>query len=280
MRYAGAAHLLLRTDHYTEGVVVDPDGTIYFSMTSVGTISRLVPGDASATVWAHVPAANGHRIDGSGTHIVMSSVGAVVLLETSGRVSKVVATQVQGRWLTYPNDLTLDPYRGGFYLTDSGYKTTPQGIPAEPQGRVYRVDAHGGVGQVADGIAYSNGIACAPDGNRLYVGESSASRIWSYAIRGDGSLGERELFADIPLVPGLTTVPDGITIGPDARLYIAHYGAREVLAYAPDGKLVERIDAGNAAVSHVDFAPDGRTMYVSGGIEDESGPGAIFAVAR
>jgi sugar lactone lactonase YvrE len=269
-----APRLLLRTDHYTEGVVVDQDGTIYFSMTSIGTISRFVAGDKSASVWSHVPAANGHRIDRSGTHIVMSSVGAVVLLETSGRVTQVVATKVDGRWLTYPNDVTLDPHRGGFYVTDSGYKATPQEIPAEPQGRVYRVDAHGGVSQVADGIA------CSPDGNRLYVGESSASRIWSYEVRGDGSLGGRDLFAEIPLVPGITTVPDGITIGPDERLYIAHYGAREVLVYALDGTFVESIDAGNATVSHVDFAPDGRTMYVSGGIEGESGPGAIFAVAR
>jgi gluconolactonase len=272
--------LLLRTDHYTEGVVVDADGTIYFSMTSVGTISRFVPGDESATVWAHVPAANGHQIASSGTHIAMSSVGAVVLLDATGRSSKVVATQVEGRWLTYPNDLTLDRHRGGFYVTDSGYKTTPLGIPPEPQGRVYRVDAHGDMRQVADGIAYSNGIALAPDGSRLYVGESSASRIWSYAVLDDGSLGERTLFTDIPLVPDTTTVPDGITIGPDERLYIAHYGAREVLVYALDGTLAERLDAGNRTTSHVDFAPDGRTMYVSGGIEGESGPGGIFAVAR
>ena len=271
--------LLLRTDHYTEGVVVDPEGTIFFSMTSVGTISRFDPHRGAAEVWAHVPGANGHAIDASGTHIVMSSVGAVVSLDANGRVSKVIATQVDGRWLTYPNDVSLDTHRGGFYLTDSGYKTTPQAIPEDPQGRVYRVAAEGRVSQVADGLAYANGVALSGDGRLLYVGESSAKRIWTYPVRSDGSLDEPALFADVSSVPMMNTMPDGITVGPDSRLYVAHYGAREVLVYDPDGTLAARLDAGNTTTSHVAFTPDGRTMYVSGGIDAESGPGALFAVA-
>ncbi len=271
--------LLLSTEHYTEGIVVDSDGAVFFSMTSAGTISRFEPGEAVAAVWAHVPAPNGHAIVRDGTHIVMSSVGSLLALDASGRTTAVIASRVAGRWLTYPNDLTLDPQRGGFYVTDSGYKETPATMPPDPQGRVYRVDPDGGVRQVADGIAYSNGIALSPDGNRLYVGESVASRIWSYAVLPHGSVGARTLLAETPQVPGETTVPDGITVGPDGRLYVAHYGARAVLVYEPDGRLVRRLDAGNKTTSHVAFAPDGRTLYVSGGIEAESGPGAIFAIA-
>ena len=270
--------LLLRTDHYTEGVVVDPEGTVFFSMTSVGTISRYDPGTDSAVVWAHVPAANGHAICADGTHVVMSSVGAILCLDASGRATTVVASSVDGRWLTYPNDVVLDPYRGGFYVTDSGYKTTPKTMPPHPQGRVYRAEPDGRVHQVADGIAYSNGIALSPDGKRLYVGESVASRIWSYAVLDDGTLGARALLAETPTTPGETSVPDGITLGPESRLYVAHYGAREVLVYESDGALAQRLDAGNRATSHVAFAPDGRTLYVSGGIESEAGAGAIFAI--
>jgi sugar lactone lactonase YvrE len=75
------------------------------------------------------------------------------------------------------------------------------------------------------------------------------------------------------------SVPDGFVIGPDGRLFVAHYGAREILVYAPDGTLVDRLAAGNRTTSHAAFSPDERTLYVSGGIEDESGPGAIFAIA-
>ena len=271
--------MLVRTDHYTEGVVVDADGAIFFSMTRTGAISTFRPGDRAAVVWAYVPAANGHKIDADGAHVVASSAGSIVTLDAGGRTSGVVAVQVDGRWLTYPNDLTLDPARGGFYATDSGYKTTPKTTPADPQGRVYRADGGGAVREVANGLAYANGIALAPDGRSLYVGESVTGRIWTYAVRDDGSLGERSLFAEVPSDARASIVPDGITIGPDARVYVAHYGAREVLAYDRDGRPAERFDAGNRATSHVAFAPNGRTMYVSGGVEDEAGAGAIFAVS-
>ena len=76
---------LLHADHYTEGVVVDPDGVLYFSMTEVSTISRFDPRSGAAAVWAHVPAANGHAIAHRRNAFVMSSAGAVVILDASGR---------------------------------------------------------------------------------------------------------------------------------------------------------------------------------------------------
>lgn len=271
--------LLHRTERYSEGVVVDPDGTVFFSMTALGTISRFVPDAGPATVWAHVPDANGHAIAADGAHIVMSSTGSVLRLDPSGRVTNVVASRVDGRWLTYPNDVALDPHRGGFYITDSGYKATPSGLPPDPQGRLYRFDSDDCVRQVAAGIAYANGIALSPDGSRLYVSESVTRRLWWHAVTDDGTLGPRSPFADLPESPGETSVPDGITVSAEGRLFVAVHGAREVLVYEPDGTLAQRLDAGNKATSHVAFSPDGRTLYVSGGIEDEAGAGGIFALA-
>ncbi|MBC5799896.1 MAG: SMP-30/gluconolactonase/LRE family protein [Candidatus Eremiobacteraeota bacterium] len=272
------ARLLLRTERYTEGVVVDRDGTIFFSMTNLGTISRYAPGAEAAEVWAHVPDSNGHKIDADGTHVVMSSTGAILRLDASGRVCDVVASRVEGRWLTYPNDVWLDPQRGGFYITDSGYKSTPKTMPSDPQGRVYRVEPDGTVRQVADGIAYSNGVALSRDGATLYVSESTARRLWAYRVHDNGDLGERMLLADVP-AGNEDTVPDGLTVGPGDRLYLANHGDREILVYAPHGTLERRLDAGNKAASHVAFSPDGGTMYVSGGIDDEQGAGGIFAVS-
>lgn len=269
---------ILRTERYTEGVVVDRDGTVYFSMTALGTISRFRPGETCATVWAHVPAANGHAIASDATHVVMSSVGAVLRLDPSGRTTDVLAAVVEGRWLAYPNDVALDSLRGGSFVTDSGSKTTPKTESQDPQGRVYRIDADGRVRSVADGLAYANGIALSPDGTRLYVGESVTGCLWTYDVGRDGTLGARTLFARTPAVPDVRTVPDGMSVGANGRLYVAHYGAGEVLVYERDGSLVRRLAAGNRTTSHVAFAQDARRMYVSGGIDSESGPGAIFAI--
>ena len=248
-------------------------------MTQPSLISRLEMDEIEATPWAHVPAANGHAIDADGSHIVMSSVGAVVRLDHTGRTIDVIATTVNGTPLVYPNGVTLDRRRGGFYFTDSGYHSMPKSLPKDPQGRIYRVDADGHVRPVADGIAYANGVGLSTDSGRLYMSESITHRIWEYAVLSDGALGPRTLLAETPQDAGADAVPDGITVGPEGRLYIAHYGADEVLVYEPNGALVQRLQAGNNVTSHIAISPDATTIYISGGIESESGPGAIFMTA-
>jgi gluconolactonase len=277
-----APRLILRSACYSEGCVVDADGDLYFSETAASRVwvCSLDDEPPDVRVWSHIPGANGHAIADDGSHIVMSSTGAIVRCDESGRIAKVIATHVDGDLLVYPNDVALDPYRGGFFCTDSGYKETPKQIDGTPQGRIVRVDADDRASVVADGIAYANGIALSPDGRHLFITESTTKRLWTYEVRDDGSLGTRTLLAETPAstcVNGMS-VPDGATIGPDGRLYVAHYGAGELLVYESGGRLAARIPCGNRAVSHVAFGSDGGALYVSGGIESERGEGAIFAV--
>ena len=271
--------LLIRTEHYTEGVLLARDGTLFFSITASGEIMKMHVNDERATVWAHVPAANGHKIDGDGTHIVMASTGSIMRLDETGRAIEIVATTIDDRKLVYPNDITIDTQRGGYYVTDSGYQSMPKSIPADGagEGRIYYVNAGGIPSEVATGIAYANGIALSPDGSHLYAGESMTGILWLYDVEPDGTLGARTLFARTPQ-PGTSTVPDGITVDLHGNVFVAHYGAGEVLRYAPNGALSERVAAGNKATSHVAVSPDGRTLYVSGGIESETGAGAIYVI--
>jgi gluconolactonase len=274
-----APRLVVRSTRYSEGVVVAGE-RLFFSLTRASQIQLcdLSREPRTAEVWAHVPGANGHAIDESGAHIVMSSTGAILRLDESGRIVKVLATEADGAGLIYPNDVALDPFRGGCFCTDSGYTTTPEHIDGTPRGRVVRVDADDRVRVVAGGLAYANGIALAPDGATLYVGESTTRTISRYPVRDDGSLGARALVAVAPELSGTLTVPDGITVASNGRLFVAHYGAGEVLVYEPDGRLVSRLPAGNRATSHVAFDREETTAYVSGGIESEDGEGAIFAI--
>jgi gluconolactonase len=131
--------------------------------------------------------------------------------------------------------------------------------------------------EVAGGIAYANGIALAHDGSLLYVGESLTGILWAYPVKPDGTLGTRSRFAQTPRTEEMS-VPDGITVDERGNVFVAHYGAGEILMYAPSGTLALRIPAGNRATSHVALSSDSRTLYVSGGIESESGAGAIYAI--
>lgn len=61
--------LVLQTDQYTEGIVFDSVGNLYFSQTKAGTITVMAP-DGQVKIWASVAGANGHKIDSEGTHII------------------------------------------------------------------------------------------------------------------------------------------------------------------------------------------------------------------
>jgi sugar lactone lactonase YvrE len=102
--------------------------------------------------------------------------------------------------------------------------------------------------EVAGGIAYANGIALAHDGSLLYVGESLTGILWAYPVKPDGTLGTRSRFAQTPRTEEMS-VPDGITVDERGNVFVAHYGAGEILMYAPSGTLALRIPAGNRATA-------------------------------
>jgi hypothetical protein len=93
-------HLFLNCDHYTEGVVLDAEENLFFSMTGVSEIwiAPTREGAGKPRAWAHAPGANGHAISSDGSHIVMSSTGAFLRLDETGRVVKVVATEIEPSW--------------------------------------------------------------------------------------------------------------------------------------------------------------------------------------
>src|SRR3954469_21790407 len=108
---------VVRTGDYSEGVVVDHAGNLYFSHGKV--ITRLTP-DGVASTWAETGAPNGHKVLADGTHLVCdASRHAVLYLDARGKFLRDASSSSDGHPLRGPNDLTLDP-KGGFYFTDPG----------------------------------------------------------------------------------------------------------------------------------------------------------------
>src|SRR5262245_5935136 len=107
---------VVRTGDYTEGVVVDHEGNLYFSHEKI--VTKVSP-DGGVTTWAETGAPNGHKVLADGTHLICdASRHAVLRLDAAGRELKPAATESDGRPLRGPNDLTLDPTTGGVYFTD------------------------------------------------------------------------------------------------------------------------------------------------------------------
>ena len=98
---------IVRTNDYSEGVVIDHEGNIYFSHEKVITV---VTPEGEDRVWAETGEPNGHKILTDGTHLVCDATHhAVLRLDADGNMLEPASTECEGKPLRGPNDLTLDP---------------------------------------------------------------------------------------------------------------------------------------------------------------------------
>lgn len=260
---------VLRTGDYSEGVVVDHDGNLYFSHGKIVT-KVYASGPKKSDTWAETGSPNGHKILADGSHLICdASKHAVLHLDDEAREMAAASTESDGKPLRGPNDLTLDTPNGGVYFTDPGGSSL-----ASPIGTVHYIDARKVTHTVASGLAFPNGIVIRPGGKELLVGESQKNRILAFPILGPGKLGEPKVLAELPAkVAGqIGNEPDGIALDAEGNLYVAHYGMKQVQVVSPEGKVIRRYDGGNLTTSNVCFAgPKMDTLYVTGGT-----PGALF----
>ena len=82
--------------------------------------------------------------------------------------------------------------------------------------------------------SFTNGLAISPDGDYLYVVETSLPGISRLGIAADGSLSSREVVVDMP-----RTVPDGVAFTDAGRLLISCY--RPDTVYLWDGATLETV---------------------------------------
>lgn len=263
---------VLQSDKYSEGIVLDGQGNLYFSQTKAGTITVITP-EGFTKIWAKVPGANGHKILPNGTHLVAAK-NSVLQLDTDGKFLKVIAKEFNGKPLEYPNDITIDSPAGSFYFTDSGNSN-----PQTSNGAVYYVDSTGKINLVVTGLAFANGIVLTPDRKRLFVSESNKNQILVYDIPSPGKVTSQKVFAQLPVKQGeqIDNKPDGISLDAMGNLYVAHYGMGQVQVLNPEGKLIRRYSTGNLTTSNCAFAgPKLDQLFVTGGIKTEDGYGGIF----
>ncbi len=152
------------------------------------------------------------------------------------------------------NELVVDG-RGNAYVNGGGFDL----MAGEPfaTGGVVLVTADGAVRQVADGLAFPNGMAVTGDNQTLIVGESYARRLTAYEIADDGSLANRRVWAELG-----DGVPDGICIDAEGAVWYADVPNKRCVRVREGGDVLDTVDFDHGGFACALGGPDRQTLYI------------------
>lgn len=259
-----------------------PDG-LWFSDQHGGQIFR-IGADGKTEVMAEIPGGPsglGWASDGT---LLAVSMHEKKLFEVALADPDSGSAQVgQGAVLTVVSD--LGPYHPGLsndmvvdatgrcYIGNIGYdiyggeerRTTVLVLVDPTSGRVQADEEPSGHDRrlvepqvVADDLMVPNGAVITPAGDRMIIAESLAQRLTSFRIAADGSLSDRQVFADL----GEET-PDGICLDSDGGIWFASVHEHQVVRVEEGGTVTGRIaTSGRRAIACMLGGDDRRDLYV------------------
>ena len=151
------------------------------------------------------------------------------------------------------NDIVVDG-RGNAYVNNIGFDF-PDGEFAP--GIVALVTPDGSVRQVADGLAFPNGMAVTPDNGTLIVAESYGQKLTAFDIAADGGLSGRRTWAEVE------DHPDGICLDADGAVWYGDVGSKRCVRVREGGEVLQVIDLDRGCFACVLGGPERRTLYMT-----------------
>ncbi|RUW22053.1 SMP-30/gluconolactonase/LRE family protein [Mesorhizobium sp. M4B.F.Ca.ET.215.01.1.1] len=187
------------------------------------------------------------------------------LLVVSGREGLLLRQEADGTLATHAdlrplskspwNEIVVDG-RGNIYINGGG----PAPAPGEHfgPGTIVLIRPDGTIRQVAENVAFANGMAVTPDNRTLIVAESHANRLTAFDIAEDGSLARRRVWADLG-----GDYPDGICIDAEGCVWYADVPNRHCIRVREGGMKLDRVEADRGCFACMLGGPDGRTLYIA-----------------
>ncbi|TMF88931.1 MAG: SMP-30/gluconolactonase/LRE family protein [Chloroflexi bacterium] len=151
------------------------------------------------------------------------------------------------------NDIVVDG-RGNTYVDNIGFDF-PGGEFAP--GILALVTPDGSARQVADGVAFPNGIVVTPDNSTLILAESYANRLTAFDIAADGTLSNRRLWADLD-----RGVPDGICIDAENAVWYADVPNMRCVRVREGGEVLQTIDLDRGCFACMLGGSDRKTLFI------------------
>ena len=151
------------------------------------------------------------------------------------------------------NDIVVDG-RGNAYIGNIGFD---MGAGEFAPGILALVAQDGSARQVADDVAFPNGMAVTPDNSTLILAESYAGRLTAFDIASDGSLSNRRVWADLG-----DGAPDGICLDAEGAVWYGDVPNKRCVRVREGGEVLETISLDRGCFACMLGGPDGRTLFM------------------
>jgi gluconolactonase len=223
-------HVLEHQLDHPEAVAWGPDGKIYAGG-EAGQVYRIDLREHTCETFANTGGfLLGLAHDAAG-NVYGCDMGlqAVVKVTPDGTVTTYADGTADDK-MRVPNYPVFDA-AGNLYVSDSGDWGNRDGF-------IWRIKP-GGEAEIWDRQAngFTNGMCLGPDGQSLYVVESTPPLISRIPINADGSPGQRVVVVELP-----RTVPDGVAFDAAGNLYISLYNPNIIYKYDTQGNLTVLYD--------------------------------------
>jgi sugar lactone lactonase YvrE len=186
------------------------------------------------------------------------------LLVVSARERRILRREADGSFVTHAdlrgvcdkgwNEIVVDG-RGNAYVNGGGFDLMAG--EAFAPGIIALVTPAGVPRQVADGIAFPNGMAVTPDNSTLIVAESYAGRLTAFDIGEDGGLSGRRVWADLG-----EAAPDGICVDAEGAVWYADVPHRNCVRVREGGEVLAEVQLDRGCFACALGGPDGRTLFL------------------
>jgi sugar lactone lactonase YvrE len=151
------------------------------------------------------------------------------------------------------NDIVVDG-RGNAYIGNIGFD---MGVGEFAPGIVALVAQDGSARQVADDVAFPNGMVVTPDNSTLILAESYGGRLTAFDISSDGSLSNRRVWADLG-----DGAPDGICLDAEGAVWYGDVPNKRCVRVREGGEILETIRLDRGCFACMLGGPDGRTLFM------------------
>lgn len=182
--------------------------------------------------------------------IVSSTEGRLLTKEPNGSLA-THAELGQPGW----NDIVIDG-RGNAYVNRPGFNFM-SGEEFKP-GFVVLAAADGSIRQVADDVAFPNGMAVTADNSTLIVADSYRHCLLAFDIQPDGELSNRRVWAD--LAEG---TPDGLCLDAQGAVWYADVPNQRCTRVAEGGAALQTIELDRGGFACALGGPEGRTLFIT-----------------